>query len=95
MTDRTKKRKDNSNSVDKAKLWNIFDSEINNKASNGEPLEYICGSISNREVCEHCTSTLFITEDGFLTCTNFDVGTPNIVVAIFFLSLKYTLRFSK
>jgi len=73
MTERTKKRKDNTNNLDKTKLWNIFDSEIKN-TSKIEPLEYICGTIANRETCEHCTSTLLMTEDGFLTCTNSKCG---------------------
>ena len=73
MNDRTKKRKDNTNNLDKTKLWNIFDSEIKNDKKT-EPLEYICGTIANRETCEHCTSTLLMTEDGFLTCTNSKCG---------------------
>ena len=37
MNDRTKKRKDNTNNLDKTKLWNIFDNEIKNDKKT-EPL---------------------------------------------------------
>jgi transcription initiation factor TFIIB len=74
MAERSKKRKDNL--LNKTKLWNIFDSEINNTNSNSNktPLEYICGTITNREICEHCNSNLMLSDEGFLTCINNKCG---------------------
>jgi transcription initiation factor TFIIB len=65
--DKTLKRK--TNQIDKSKLWNIFDSEVENPEKVVVPLECIYGS-NNREFCERCETSLAFSEEGFLTCTN-------------------------
>ena len=60
-----KKRKQKT----KTNLWNQFDSEILNK-NNSSKLECIYISSKNRECCDTCHSSLAMTEDGFLECTN-------------------------
>ena len=51
-------------------LWNLFDVEILDKKIVKTNLECIYLSSKNRECCETCDSTLAITEEGFLECTN-------------------------
>ena len=62
--DRTKKKKRCST---KKELWNQFDKEVNIKPP---PVECIYRSIGQRESCELCNSSLWFSEEGFLTCTN-------------------------
>lgn len=68
--EKSKKKKDNN--IDKTKLWNIFESEINTSPNN--QLECLYRTISQRENCEMCTANLAFSEDGFLTCTNNKCG---------------------
>jgi transcription initiation factor TFIIB len=68
-----KSQKKKSNNVDKSKLWNIFDNEVENPNKISMPLECIYGS-GNREFCERCTSILAFSDEGFLTCTNNKCG---------------------
>jgi transcription initiation factor TFIIB len=71
-TDKSKKNKKQFiNREDKAKLWTIFDNEIN---SNKEPLECIYRTIATRESCEQCNSNLAYSDEGYLTCTNNKCG---------------------
>ena len=56
--------------VDKVKMWNTFDREYNNK----EPIECIYRKNGEREMCDSCESSLSITEEGFLGCTNMKCG---------------------
>jgi transcription initiation factor TFIIB len=67
QTKKSQKRKDTT--VNKAELWNIFDTEIENEDKPKIPLECIYG-YGNREFCERCESMLAFSEEGFLTCTN-------------------------
>ena len=67
--EQSKKRKDNN--INKAKLWNIFDSEI---VGNKIPLECIYRACGNREKCEQCEHSLAFSDEGFLTCTNRKCG---------------------
>jgi len=69
--DKSQKRKNNN--IDRTKLWNIFDSEIENPDKQKTQLECIYGS-GNREMCERCESNLAFSEEGFLTCTNNKCG---------------------
>jgi transcription initiation factor TFIIB len=64
----TKKK---SAKINKKELWNIFDSEVLQKAP---PLECIYRQCGNREFCDNCESSLHFSEDGFLTCTNKKCG---------------------
>ena len=67
----TLKRKDYT--IDKTKLWNIFDNEIENTNKPQIPLECIYGN-GSRDFCERCTSILAVSEEGFLGCTNTKCG---------------------
>ena len=70
-----KSKKNKYNNVDKIKLWNIYDTEINNKSSDTEnKLECLYRASGNREQCERCESMLAFSDDGFLTCTNQKCG---------------------
>jgi hypothetical protein len=48
--ERSKKKKDTT--VDKSKLWNIFETEIINPDKQKEPLECLYRTIGDRENCE-------------------------------------------
>jgi len=69
--DKSQKRKNNN--IDKTKLWNVFDLEIENPDKPKIPLECMYGS-GNREHCERCESMLAFSDEGFLTCTNSKCG---------------------
>jgi len=69
--DKSQKRKNNN--IDKAKLWNVFDLEIEHPNKPIIPLECIYGS-GNREHCERCESMLAFSDEGFLTCMNSKCG---------------------
>jgi len=64
-----KSQKQKHNNINKAELWNIFDSEVENPDKQKIPLECIYGS-GNREICERCEVILAFSDEGFLTCTN-------------------------
>ena len=73
--EKTKKNKNNNiSSADKAKLWNIFDSEIVNEEKEKVRLECISNKISIRDSCEMCNSLLILSEEGFPTCGNEKCG---------------------
>ena len=73
--ERSKKNKDNIISAqDKAKLWNIFETEVIDPDKPKEPLECLYRTISDREQCEMCQSLLAYSDEGFLTCTNDKCG---------------------
>jgi transcription initiation factor TFIIB len=69
-----KSRKNKLNTVDKVKLWNIFDTEVTNDQKPKDPLECIYRACGNREVCDRCESILSFSEEGFLTCINNKCG---------------------
>ena len=58
MSKESKKRKDNV--INKTKLWNVFDEEINDKT----PLECIYRACGNRENCERCNNNLAFSDEG-------------------------------
>ena len=69
--ERSKKNKDNIISAkEKAKLWNIFDTEVAVK----QPLECVYRAVGDREFCEMCQSNLAFSDEGFLTCVNDKCG---------------------
>jgi transcription initiation factor TFIIB len=72
MNNESKKKKNNN--INKAELWNIFETEIENPNKKQIPLECIYGSSGNREMCERCKSSLAFSDEGFLTCTNSRCG---------------------
>lgn len=65
-------KKYRSTVTNKKELWNIFDSEINDKKD--EPLECIYRACGDREKCECCDSSLAFSDEGFLTCINTKCG---------------------
>jgi transcription initiation factor TFIIB len=69
-TDKSKKKK---NPINKAKLWNIFDTEVES-TKNITPLECLYRTVGNRESCEYCDSNLAFSDEGFLTCVNNKCG---------------------
>ena len=71
--ERTKKNKDN-NFLEKAKLWNVFESEVINPDKPNEPLECLYRTAGDRENCERCQFALAYSDEGFLTCTNNKCG---------------------
>ena len=62
---KTKKLKKSKNNQE---LWTLFNSEIPDQTK--EPLECVYRSSGQRENCDLCSSSLAITEEGFLDCTN-------------------------
>ena len=69
-TDKSKKRRHNN--INKVKLWNIFDNEVNDKKPLS--LECIYRKSGNREICERCEFKLALSDEGFLVCTNYNCG---------------------
>jgi transcription initiation factor TFIIB len=74
--ERSKKNKDNSSTSlqEKAKLWNVFETEVINPDKPKEPLECLYTTVSDRENCERCQFALAFSDEGFLTCTNNKCG---------------------
>jgi transcription initiation factor TFIIB len=73
-TDKTneKSKKKRPTNVDKTKLWNIFDNEVNPEKQ--APLECMYRTYGDREYCEQCQFSLAFSDEGFLTCTNSKCG---------------------
>jgi transcription initiation factor TFIIB len=71
----TSKKKKDHNSMskqDKAKLWNVFETQVVNP---DKPLECLYDkTIADREFCERCQTSLAFSDEGFLTCTNNKCG---------------------
>lgn len=66
---RTKKKKAILSSVDKSKLWEIFDTDKIELLSDGtDKIE--CVYRKDVNMCRLCDNVLIIMEDGFPTCTN-------------------------
>jgi len=62
-------------SVNKKKLWNLFNNEVEREdpTKNLEQL-YSLNEVGNRSNCDLCGSSLFYSEDRFLTCPNKKCG---------------------
>jgi transcription initiation factor TFIIB len=67
---KTKKKKKIMNSIDKNKLWDIFDTD---KKENSQ-IECVYQQTKENDLCNLCNSVLMIMEDGFPTCTNKNCG---------------------
>lgn len=74
---KTKKKKNVLSSENKAKLWDIFDSDLK-EINHSEPshIECLYNSKINNEIdmCNLCDSPLMIMDIGFPTCTNKSCG---------------------
>ena len=55
----------------KKDLWNVFDAEIPNSK---KKIECVYQRGTEREFCDACKSTLFISDEGYLACTNDKCG---------------------
>ena len=72
---KTKKRKTELSSVNKSKLWEIFDIDKKQMdVSVSTDLECIYSAPKESNLCNLCSSTLMIMEDGFPTCTSTSCG---------------------
>jgi len=74
---KTKKKKNVLSSENKAKLWDIFDSDLKElKQSEPSDIECLYNSKINNEIemCNLCDSPLMIMDIGFPTCTNKSCG---------------------
>ena len=58
--ERTKKNKDNNSmtSQEKARLWNVFETEVIDSNKPNDPLECLYRIAGNRENCEMCQYSL-------------------------------------
>jgi transcription initiation factor TFIIB len=70
---KTKKKKTELSSINKSKLWAIFDAD-KQEISNQDQLHLECIYEKESETCKLCNSHLMIMEDGFPTCTNKQCG---------------------
>lgn len=66
---KTKKKKTYLSSIDKSKLWEVFDTD-NIKLSTKTSEEIECIYAKDASLCRSCDTVLVIMEDGFPTCTN-------------------------
>lgn len=70
---KTKKRQSDLSSIDKAKLWEVFDVDKRHIEQKMEPeydMECVYEKKTELSLCRNCDSKLMIMEDGFPTCTN-------------------------
>jgi len=63
---KTKKKKNPTQKIDKTRMWDIFDKEPNTPTS----IECIYEQQPDNDLCTACNTILMITEEGFPTCTN-------------------------
>ena len=73
-TSTEKSKKNKPSHINKAELWNIFDSEVENDQKSKTPLECIYRACGNREKCDSCDSILAFSDEGYLTCINKKCG---------------------
>lgn len=71
---KTKKKKTNLSSVDKSKLWDIFDSDIKTLHNEDNANMECIYSTKELDLCNQCDSPLVIMDDGFPTCINKTCG---------------------
>jgi transcription initiation factor TFIIB len=71
---KTKKKKTIRSQENKAKLWEIFDTDkksIDDHLSGDDTMECLYNSSrKEQDLCNLCNSTLMVMDDGFPTCTN-------------------------
>jgi transcription initiation factor TFIIB len=69
--EKSKKNRELNKHIDKIALWNSFDENIKNPE---KPLECLESNVCIRDKCDHCMSSLALSEDNFYTCTNRKCG---------------------
>jgi transcription initiation factor TFIIIB Brf1 subunit/transcription initiation factor TFIIB len=72
---KTKKKKVELSIVDKARLWDIFDTDMKDLDQQNKASETVLPP--ELDGCRTCNSSLMIMEDGFPTCTNVNCGIMN------------------
>ena len=73
-TNKTKKiKKPPREKIDKKSLWDSFDEQTKGIGSTPH-IECVFRTTGERENCECCQSALFVTDEGFLCCTNGKCG---------------------
>jgi transcription initiation factor TFIIB len=70
---KTHKKKSEVSSVDKSKLWDIFDIDAKTIHTDTSP-NIQCVYTKDNNVCKLCNTSLMIMEDGFPTCVNSKCG---------------------
>jgi transcription initiation factor TFIIB len=78
----TKKNRCSTSKPSKQQLWKQIDNSFINENCEGlygggvasSALECVYRSSGQREICDACSSTVCLTDDGFLTCTNQKCG---------------------
>ena len=76
-TDKTKKKKSKLSTIDKTKLWNIFDKdikEVNTIKNESSNIECVYSTPKELDTCYLCNSHLVIMDNGFPTCTSSSCG---------------------
>jgi len=76
-SEKTKKKKNKLSNIDKAKLWNIFDTDkkkVETEQNEKTPIECVYSTPKELETCHICNSHLVIMENGFPTCTSSSCG---------------------
>jgi len=71
---KTKKKKSNLSTIDKSKLWDIFDSDIKTLQHEEDANIECIYSTKELDLCNECNSPLVIMDDGFPTCINKTCG---------------------
>ena len=69
---KTKKKRNETSSLNKKQLWNIFDKEKDDMSEN--KVECIYSTPKEDNLCHACNSYLVIMDDGFPTCVNSKCG---------------------
>ena len=70
-----KTKKIKKTNVDKKLLWDKFDNTINNiSTDNTSQIECVFLKNDENEKCDCCDYSLFISDEGFLVCTNKTCG---------------------
>jgi len=79
-SEKTKKKKNKLSNIDKAKLWNVFDTDKKivetekNESSSSSTIECVYSTPKELDTCHLCNSHLVIMENGFPTCTSSKCG---------------------
>jgi len=71
-TNKTKKKKKEHSSIEKNRLWSLFDNDVNKKSLQevtNETMECVYYK-ENKMICDQCNCPLMVMEHDFPTCTN-------------------------
>lgn len=71
-TNKTQKKKKEHSSIEKNRLWNLFDNDVNKKSVpevTNDTMECVYYK-ENKMICDECNSPLMVMDHDFPTCTN-------------------------